>query len=55
MNNEHSASFRFPVRPRRGFEWKHVGVTAFRHTRAEGGPRVWTILLRVGKKKQLLS
>lgn len=29
------------------------GVSVLRHPRAQGGPRVWTVLLRVGRKKRL--
>lgn len=36
-----------------GTRW--FGVTTLRHPRAERGPRVWTILLRVGKKKTLFE
>lgn len=34
------------------FQWP-VGITGFRHPRAEGGPFVWTLLIRVGFKKRL--
>jgi len=33
---------------------KRIGVEVIKHPRAEGGPRVWTILLRIGRKKVLV-
>ena len=35
------------------FETRWAGVSVLRHPRIEGGPRVWTVLLRVGRKKRL--
>lgn len=38
-------------------EWsvntRWLGFTGLRHNRVLGGPRVWTIFLRVGRKKPL--
>jgi hypothetical protein len=32
---------------------KYLGIQGYRHPRAEGDPRVWTILVRVGKRMPL--
>jgi hypothetical protein len=39
--------------PARALETRWFGLSLLRHPRVDGGPLVWTILLRLGSKKRL--